>query len=184
MRPQAFSHDSWVDQQRQSSGRHGAIHSSRVDEAPGLIANYKFQFHSSPVMDSCIQALYCQSSLKSKLSCSVASFHRSRRSRSSITMSGDSSNIRVPHVLTVAGSDPSAGAGIQADLKACASRGVYCSTVITAVTAQNTVGVQGVHIVPEEFLADQLRSVLSDMHPDVVSVSDSISFLMNLEKTT
>ncbi|VFQ88877.1 unnamed protein product [Cuscuta campestris] len=83
-------------------------------------------------------------------------------------MSGDSSNIRVPHVLTVAGSDSSAGAGIQADLKACASRGVYCSTVITAVTAQNTVGVQGVHIVPEEFLADQLRSVLSDMRPDVV----------------
>lgn len=50
--------------------------------------------------------------------------------------------MRVPHVLTVAGSDSGAGAGIQADLKACASRGVYCSTVITAVTAQNTAGVQ------------------------------------------
>nr|GMC87836.1 thiamine biosynthetic bifunctional enzyme TH1, chloroplastic isoform X2 [Ipomoea batatas] len=83
-------------------------------------------------------------------------------------MSCDSSKIRVPHVLTVAGSDSGAGAGIQADLKACAARGVYCSTVITAVTAQNTVGVQGVHIVPEDFLAEQLRSVLSDMHPDVV----------------
>lgn len=52
------------------------------------------------------------------------------------------STINIPHVLTVAGSDSGAGAGIQADLKACAARGVYCSTVITAVTAQNTVGVQ------------------------------------------
>ncbi|KAK4476847.1 hypothetical protein RD792_016009 [Penstemon davidsonii] len=76
--------------------------------------------------------------------------------------------LRVPHVLTVAGSDSGAGAGIQADLKACAARGVYCSTVITAVTAQNTVGVQGVNIVVEDFVREQLKSVLSDMHPDVV----------------
>lgn len=53
-----------------------------------------------------------------------------------------STKMRIPHVLTVAGSDSGAGAGIQADLKACAARGVYCSTVITAVTAQNTLGVQ------------------------------------------
>ncbi|KAL3614614.1 beta ketoadipyl CoA thiolase, th1 [Castilleja foliolosa] len=77
-------------------------------------------------------------------------------------------NVRVPHVLTIAGSDSGAGAGIQADLKACASRGVYCSTVITAVTAQNTVGVQGVNIVAEDFVREQLKSVLSDMNPDVV----------------
>ncbi|KAF7847980.1 hypothetical protein BT93_L2401 [Corymbia citriodora subsp. variegata] len=76
---------------------------------------------------------------------------------------------KVPHVLTVAGSDSGAGAGIQADLKACAARGVYCSTVITAVTAQNTVGVQGVDNVSEEFVAEQLESVLSDMQVDVVS---------------
>ncbi|KAI3445621.1 hypothetical protein Pfo_002286 [Paulownia fortunei] len=79
-----------------------------------------------------------------------------------------SGKVRVPHVLTVAGSDSGAGAGIQADLKACSARGVYCSTVITAVTAQNTVGVQGVNIVAEDFVREQLKSVLSDMHPDVV----------------
>lgn len=78
------------------------------------------------------------------------------------------SDNKIPHVLTVAGSDSGAGAGIQADLKACAARRVYCSTVITAVTAQNTVGVQGVDIVPEDFVAKQLQSVLSDMHVDVV----------------
>jgi hydroxymethylpyrimidine kinase/phosphomethylpyrimidine kinase/thiamine-phosphate diphosphorylase len=74
---------------------------------------------------------------------------------------------RVPHVLSVAGSDSGAGAGIQADLKTCAARGVYCSTVVTAVTAQNTVGVQGVTIVEEDFVAEQLKSVLCDMRVDV-----------------
>ncbi|GJX88583.1 thiamine biosynthetic bifunctional enzyme TH1, chloroplastic isoform X1 [Tanacetum coccineum] len=75
---------------------------------------------------------------------------------------------KIPHVLTVAGSDSGAGAGIQADLKACAARGVYCSTVITAVTAQNTLGVQDVSVLSEESVAAQLRSVLSDMRVDVV----------------
>ncbi|XP_047307511.1 thiamine biosynthetic bifunctional enzyme TH1, chloroplastic [Impatiens glandulifera] len=79
-----------------------------------------------------------------------------------------SPRLKIPHVLTVAGSDSGAGAGIQADLKACAARGVYCSTVITAVTAQNTVGVQGVNIMPEDFVEEQLKSVLSDMDVDVV----------------
>ncbi|KAJ8755651.1 hypothetical protein K2173_022246 [Erythroxylum novogranatense] len=76
--------------------------------------------------------------------------------------------IKIPHILTVAGSDSGAGAGIQADIKACAARGVYCSSVITAVTAQNTVGVQGVDIVSEAFVSQQLNSVLSDMQVDVV----------------
>lgn len=122
------------------------------------------------------------------------------------------SDNKIPHVLTVAGSDSGAGAGIQADLKACAARRVYCSTIITAVTAQNTVGVQvhllvnfittidyiyidsqfkplmpimfcialftfseicgncqGLEMVPEDFVAEQLKSVLSDMHVHVVS---------------
>ena len=59
-----------------------------------------------------------------------------------VSMTVDNSEMKIAHVLTVAGSDSGAGAGIQADLKACAARQVYCSTVITAVTAQNTVGVQ------------------------------------------
>ncbi|KAK9677997.1 hypothetical protein RND81_11G181100 [Saponaria officinalis] len=80
----------------------------------------------------------------------------------------DGVGTKIPHVMTVAGSDSGAGAGIQADLKACAALGVYCSTVITAVTAQNTAGVQGVHILPEDFMAEQLKSVLSDMEVDVV----------------
>ncbi|XP_058097286.1 thiamine biosynthetic bifunctional enzyme TH1, chloroplastic isoform X2 [Magnolia sinica] len=84
------------------------------------------------------------------------------------TSTNGHSKHKIPHVLTVAGSDSGAGAGIQADLKACGARGVYCSSVITAVTAQNTVGVQGVHPVPEDFVAEQLRSVLSDMQVDVV----------------
>ncbi|XWS67951.1 hypothetical protein CRYUN_Cryun04dG0048700 [Craigia yunnanensis] len=87
--------------------------------------------------------------------------------RGASTLSDDS-KMKIPHVLTVAGSDSGAGAGIQADLKACAARRVYCSTVITAVTAQNTVGVQGVSNVPEDFVAEQLKSVLSDMQVDVV----------------
>ncbi|KAG0480560.1 hypothetical protein HPP92_011418 [Vanilla planifolia] len=75
---------------------------------------------------------------------------------------------RLPHVLTVAGSDSGAGAGIQADIKACGAAGVYCSSVITALTAQNTIGVQRVCSIDENMVAEQLRSVLSDMQVDVV----------------
>ncbi|BBG96149.1 thiamin biosynthesis protein, putative [Prunus dulcis] len=102
-----------------------------------------------------------------------------RRGNGSPTTSNQST-INIPHVLTVAGSDSGAGAGIQADLKACAARGVYCSTVITAITAQNTVGVQGVNVVPEDFVAEQMKSVLSDMHVDVsrffINILGSILF--------
>ncbi|XP_070682674.1 thiamine biosynthetic bifunctional enzyme TH1, chloroplastic-like [Malus domestica] len=91
-------------------------------------------------------------------------------------MTSDHSAVKIPHVLTVAGSDSGAGAGIQADLKACAARGVYCSAVITAVTAQNTVGIQGVSIVPEEFVAEQMKSVVSDMDVDVVKTGMLMSF--------
>ncbi|EIW60970.1 uncharacterized protein TRAVEDRAFT_146719 [Trametes versicolor FP-101664 SS1] len=68
-----------------------------------------------------------------------------------------------PAVLTIAGSDSSGGAGIQADLKAFTAFGCYGMSVITALTAQNTTGVQGVHPSPPEFVEQQLRSVLSDV---------------------
>jgi len=66
-------------------------------------------------------------------------------------------------VLTIAGSDSSAGAGIQADLKTFFSREVYGMSVITALTAQNTVGVQGIFNVPPDFVAAQIDSVMSDI---------------------
>ena len=70
-------------------------------------------------------------------------------------------------VLTIAGSDSSGGAGIQADLKTFFSRGVYGMSVITALTAQNTVGVQGIFNVPPDFVAEQIDSVMSDIGTDV-----------------
>jgi hydroxymethylpyrimidine/phosphomethylpyrimidine kinase len=65
--------------------------------------------------------------------------------------------------LTIAGSDSGGGAGIQADLKTFSALGVYGASVLTAVTAQNTRGVQGVHDIPSEMIRLQLRSVLSDL---------------------
>jgi hydroxymethylpyrimidine/phosphomethylpyrimidine kinase len=70
--------------------------------------------------------------------------------------------------LTIAGSDSSGGAGIQADLKTFSAFGVYGASVITALTAQNTRGVQGIHAVPAEFVAAQIGSVLSDLHVGAV----------------
>ncbi|HMN02625.1 MAG TPA: bifunctional hydroxymethylpyrimidine kinase/phosphomethylpyrimidine kinase [Geobacter anodireducens] len=71
-------------------------------------------------------------------------------------------------VLTVAGSDSGGGAGIQADLKTVTLLGSYGSSVITALTAQNTRGVSGIHGVPPAFVADQLDAVFSDIPVDVV----------------
>jgi hydroxymethylpyrimidine kinase/phosphomethylpyrimidine kinase len=73
-----------------------------------------------------------------------------------------------PIILTIAGSDPSGGAGIQADLKVIALLGGYGTSVITALTAQNTEGVQGVLPVPLSFIKKQLQSVLSDIDVDAV----------------
>ena len=69
-------------------------------------------------------------------------------------------------VLTIAGSDSGGGAGIQADLKAFAARGVYGMSALTALTAQNTVGVQGVYELPPAFVAQQIDSVMSDIGAD------------------
>ncbi len=76
----------------------------------------------------------------------------------------------VPAVLSIAGSDSGGGAGIQADLKAFARCGVHGMTAITALTAQNTVGVTGVHSVPAEFIVEQVRAVAEDIGVDAVKI--------------
>ncbi|SMD04820.1 bifunctional hydroxymethylpyrimidine kinase/phosphomethylpyrimidine kinase [Rhizobium sp. RU36D] len=76
----------------------------------------------------------------------------------------------IANVLSIAGSDPSGGAGIQADLKAFSARGVYGMAVITALTAQNTQGVSAVHPVPPDFVAEQIRMVFADVRVDAVKI--------------
>ena len=72
--------------------------------------------------------------------------------------------------LTIAGSDCSGGAGIQADLKTMIANGVYGMSAITALTAQNTTGVQGIFEVTPEFLEQQIDSVFTDIRPDAVKI--------------
>lgn len=72
--------------------------------------------------------------------------------------------------LSIAGSDSSGGAGIQADIKTMTVNGVYAMSAVTALTAQNTTGVQGIFEVPPEFLAQQLDCVFTDIPPDAVKM--------------
>jgi hydroxymethylpyrimidine/phosphomethylpyrimidine kinase len=76
----------------------------------------------------------------------------------------------VPAVLSIAGSDSGGGAGIQADLKAFARCGVHGMTAITALTAQNTVGVEAVEMVPPEMIIAQVRAVAEDIGVDAVKI--------------
>ncbi len=75
-----------------------------------------------------------------------------------------------PVALTIAGSDSSGGAGIQADLKSFAALGVYGASAITALTAQNTRGVSGIHPVPAAFVSAQIDAVFSDLAVDAVKI--------------
>jgi hydroxymethylpyrimidine/phosphomethylpyrimidine kinase len=77
---------------------------------------------------------------------------------------------RIPNVLSIAGSDPSGGAGIQADLKTFAAHGTYGMAVITALTAQNTRGVTGVEMVPAAFVAQQIDTLFADVRVDAVKI--------------
>jgi len=77
---------------------------------------------------------------------------------------------RPPRALTIAGSDSGGGAGIQADLKAFARCGVYGMSAVTAITAQNTLGVSAVHMVPGEVILAQVRAVVEDIGVDAVKV--------------
>jgi hydroxymethylpyrimidine/phosphomethylpyrimidine kinase len=72
--------------------------------------------------------------------------------------------------LSIAGSDPAGGAGIQADLKTFAAHKVYGMAVITALTAQNTNGITGVHLVPPEFVVEQIQTLLADMPVDAIKL--------------
>jgi hydroxymethylpyrimidine/phosphomethylpyrimidine kinase len=76
----------------------------------------------------------------------------------------------IPRVLSIAGSDSGGGAGIQADLKAFAACRVHGMTAITAITAQNTVGVTGVHAIPPEMIIAQVRALTTDIGVDAVKI--------------
>lgn len=73
-------------------------------------------------------------------------------------------------VLTIAGSDSGGGAGIQADIKAISAMGCYASSAITAVTVQNTLGVQAVHPIPLDILEGQIDAILSDIGADAIKI--------------
>jgi hydroxymethylpyrimidine/phosphomethylpyrimidine kinase len=77
---------------------------------------------------------------------------------------------RTPRALTIAGSDSGGGAGVQADLKAFARCGVHGCCAITAITAQNTLGVSAIHPIPPEIVLAQVRAVVSDIGVDAVKV--------------
>lgn len=73
-------------------------------------------------------------------------------------------------VLTIAGSDSSGGAGIQADIKTISALGSYAASVITSVTAQNTLGVQGIHPIPMDMVRQQITSVMDDLQPQAIKI--------------
>lgn len=75
-----------------------------------------------------------------------------------------------PVILSIAGSDCSGGAGIQADIKTISALGGYAASVITAVTVQNTFGVQAVHDLPPEIVREQIEAVMDDLHPEAVKI--------------
>jgi hydroxymethylpyrimidine/phosphomethylpyrimidine kinase len=76
----------------------------------------------------------------------------------------------VKRLLVIAGSDSSAGAGIQADLKTAQSFGVYAQTAVTAVTAQDTNGVRAVHLLPAEIIRQQIEATLGDIGADAIKI--------------
>ncbi len=76
----------------------------------------------------------------------------------------------IGRVLIIAGSDSGGGAGIQADIKSCAAFGAYTATAITAITAQNTLGVQQVEFLSPELVRAQIQSVMSDIGADVIKI--------------
>lgn len=75
-----------------------------------------------------------------------------------------------PCVLTIAGSDCSGGAGIQADIKTISALGAYAASAITAITVQNTCGVTGIHPVPASYVKGQIEAVMTDIRPRAIKI--------------
>lgn len=76
----------------------------------------------------------------------------------------------IPNVLSIAGSDPSGGAGIQADIKAISANGAFAMAAITALTAQNTQGVTAIHLVPPDFVKGQVAAIFEDIRVDAAKI--------------
>ena len=76
----------------------------------------------------------------------------------------------IPKVLIIAGSDSGGGAGVQADIKSTTYFKGYAMTAVTAITAQNTLGVQSIYTLPKQIVIDQINSVISDLSPNVVKI--------------
>ncbi|GJP36909.1 hypothetical protein CLOM_g21371 [Closterium sp. NIES-68] len=131
--------------------------SPSIPPSPSPVANSSHRL-SSPV-PAPLRAVYARASSASAASAPSPAGARSAASATPATPIP----APVPVVLTIAGSDSGGGAGIQADIKASAAHGTWCATAITAVTAQNTRGVQSVHGVDADVVVAQLRSVLSDL---------------------
>jgi hydroxymethylpyrimidine/phosphomethylpyrimidine kinase len=77
---------------------------------------------------------------------------------------------KYPSVMTIAGFDPSGGAGIQADIKTISALGCYATSALTALPVQNTLGVQSIHPIPVEVVAEQMRAILDDIPPDAIKI--------------
>ncbi|MEO9601047.1 bifunctional hydroxymethylpyrimidine kinase/phosphomethylpyrimidine kinase [Parasphingorhabdus sp.] len=88
-----------------------------------------------------------------------------RAGRTTIPVTGD-----CPRILSIAGSDSGGGAGIQADIKTITMLGGHAMTAVTAITAQNTLGVQSVHPVPTPMIVQQVESVISDIGADAIKI--------------
>jgi hydroxymethylpyrimidine/phosphomethylpyrimidine kinase len=79
-------------------------------------------------------------------------------------------NYVYPSVMTVAGFDPSGGAGIQADIKTISALGCFATSALTAMPVQNTLGVQSIHPIPVEVVAAQMRAIVDDIPPDAIKI--------------
>lgn len=94
-------------------------------------------------------------------------------------------NLTYKRVMTIAGSDPSGGAGIQADIKTISACGCFATSAITAVVDENTTGVNGVHPVPAAFVAGQIHSILDDIGTDAIKIGmlHSAELILTVKKT-